>query len=98
MSKPVNFYNVEKFLNGLGNSPDEVAQTLKKRGIKGIAVKANSCPVAIALKRRWPKRDISVVSTRIYFDRSYDYFARTPQGVERFIRMFDEGQYPELRA
>ena len=83
----------KRWLAGLGNSPDAVARTLKRRGCRGARGSFTLCPVAVGLERRF-RVDVLVRPDVICF--STGPSVRTSTAVWTFIRRFDRGDYPEL--
>lgn len=95
MSKPVSIDSVTKFLTALGSTPDEIAKTLKRRGVKGVAFQSDKCPLVNALKRRWPSRQIIASIDVVYID---DDEITLPRSCQRFVSNFDSGLYPDLKS
>lgn len=82
-------------------SADDVAQFLRKRGVKGELSEPYHCPVA-----EWIADDdhrIGVVGERAvllsdlpgYADID-DFYVELPKPVSRFVTLFDGCRYPEL--
>ena len=46
---------IEEFLKSLGNSSEEVANSLEKMGIKGECYNADFCPITKAIYQKFPK-------------------------------------------
>lgn len=87
-------------LHELGGDSDEVAESLRKQGIKGLRGEHCHCPVANYLKSRgfggevWGYPGPSVfryVSTDVAV-------VGTPEPVFNFIRRFDDEEFPDLVA
>lgn len=92
---------VGSLLNVLGNTADEVADSLRLRGIKGYKGDACQCPVAnylIAELGTYPGDLVTydIVSYSTPDDSGFSF--RTPEPVFQFILRFDTGVYPDLRA
>ena len=100
---------VISLLKALGDSGDEVAESLTKLGIMGSPCSSFACPIAKYLLKVGiatnvsrngvsPRHSndwwhISFIEVRA-FDRAFD---RTFDGISEFIRRFDSGNYPKCR-
>jgi len=85
-------------LNALGNSAEEVAESLGKLGIKGTLGDADTCPVAYYLKSKGLK-DAFVTSNMVREGTSAgfsDLRVDIPLSVQFFIEHFDDGAWPEM--
>ena len=92
-------------LRELGQTADDVAQSLLAAGIQGVVSNPVLCPVAQYLVQRL--QDLSVCRTYVNCDGSvvtwYDEKAgrlsvdiMNPVSVDEFIDRFDGGAYPQL--
>jgi hypothetical protein len=96
---------VEEFLRGLGATADEVAESLRRMGVRGVRESGDSCPIANAIRAQFPEAreengaawgDDGNGNAGMWFvDLAY---ASTPEGrisapdaVHEFIILFDDG-------
>jgi hypothetical protein len=100
---------VNEYLASLGASADEVAESLRKQGVKGKRRSACKCPILNgiykAIPNYWSGLEIYGSAT-FSLARTPHYHATLrdsqiidptlPQAVMDFIANFDSGQYPEL--
>jgi hypothetical protein len=89
---------VRDALANLGSTPDEVALTLAKLGIKGIP-SAIDCPGKRWLDLRFGRLDWKVTANDVSWARPHSADRNVvplPSQVTLFIRGFDLGHYPEL--
>jgi hypothetical protein len=84
-----------QLLNDMGTTADEVAAFLKSKGIKGRPCEATSCPVANYMVSQGGDPTGAVYDR---YNHGADYVVETPAPVFAFIRYFDWGKYPELKA
>lgn len=84
------------YLAALGNTPGDVAYTLRQLGITGRKVWSDRCPVANYL-RDYAGIERPAVGPTTFTDvaGSVRYL---PSAVGQFVRMFDAGVYPDLIA
>lgn len=89
---------VRELLAELGNTPDEIAETLRRLSITGDRYLSNSCPVANYLNLTTAVHDdrcyVSFSSVRLRG--SGRYVAAVPPPVATFARLFDAGDYRDL--
>lgn len=97
------------YLKSLGNTADEVAESLRRQGIKGIKASTCKCPILNAIYTAIPDywSGLRIVNGSKYGDH-WSYYASLdddqicdptlPQPVMDFIGKFDEGGYPDLEA
>lgn len=83
---------VERMLNDLGNTSEDVANRLRELGIKGRPGSAFHCPIARYLKTEFSWATVSPGVIRINF---ID-MKPMPEHVRQFIRDFDSDLYPDL--
>jgi hypothetical protein len=87
-----------ELLTGLGQTPDEVAESLRAAGVTGKREDAECCPVAIWLKRATgadPYVDCEAASVR-YVPDAPEVETSSPMAVRGFVVRFDHHQYPDL--
>jgi hypothetical protein len=85
--------SIEDDLAALGETPEQVADFLKSRGVKGSTYNVYSCPIANYLNSLNHKvAGVSCGSIRFEYGREID----TPPVVGQFIVDFDQSKYPEL--
>jgi hypothetical protein len=94
--------NVRKALGELGDSVASVKKRLREFDCKGKRERNDACPVAEYLKSRLTDLHPSNLSVNEESTRVYSYYTmidvpHTP-AVQRFIRAFDKGKYPEFEA
>lgn len=97
--------HLQAYLASLGNSSEEVANALRKQGVKGLARSSCHCPILNAIYKAipnyWP-------GLRIIGGGESEYCATLqdsqiidptlPPPVLAFIRDFDDDKYPDLVA
>jgi hypothetical protein len=96
-------------LKSLGNTADEVAESLRKQGIKGIVASSCHCPILNAIYTACPDywSGLRIINGSKHGDH-WSYTATLndcqitdptlPQPVMDFIGEFDSGKYPDLVA
>jgi hypothetical protein len=97
MSKMKDLKRLVKAINF--DTPEEVADFLHKRGIKGNRVEANSCPVAQYITSsnfgfEWASVFDTVGAGKHLDDVGVSI--TTPTAVRTFVSEFDLGKYPHL--
>lgn len=87
-----------KLLNELGNSSEEVAQSLKDCEIKGKKKRACDCPIANFLSKHLNVVDVDVNPNEIdIYDYDQHFSLKTiPPAVAEFIVDFDKGKFDFL--
>lgn len=100
---------VSDYLNSLGNTADEVAESLRRQGIKGIVGSPCKCPIINAIYTACPDywSGLRIVNGSKTGDHWW-YCATLndcqimdptlPQPVMDFIGEFDDNKYPDLVA
>jgi hypothetical protein len=97
--------NAAELLASLGATADEVAQSLRDRGIVGRRAVARQCPLAELLSRECPDVQhgpwvvgmvLAFLDKRSAFDPDTSF--ELPDGALEFRLAFDAGAYPELDA
>lgn len=88
-------------LEKLGNSPDDIANSLKSAGIKGIRGISTSCPIANYLKSKYEGIELTVGATKVVvaFYESWgqaSFNIKNSEALEKFISKFDNIEYPDL--
>lgn len=81
------------YLAALGNTADEVAETLRRLGVTGQRVVADSCPVANYLREFAGVGHPAMSPAWIKLG---DGWIATPAPVARFVARFDLGEFPDL--
>jgi hypothetical protein len=101
---------LKEFLASLGNTPDEVADWMRKNGIKGVKKNCRLCPVLNAIYSEhgvdcWSGLIISggsKVGDSWFYSSTYDddqiMDPSLPQPVMDFVGRFDNDVYPDLVA
>jgi len=79
-------------LRALGSTDDEVATTLREKGIKGWRGYTDACPLAQFLRAEGFAL-VNVTDTSFDVD---DYHAALPEGARSFVASFDGSLYPDL--
>lgn len=88
---------ITTLLAKLGNTADEIAQSLEVKGITGCQSVSHSCPLAIYLQDELPPGYIDVCAEVTWFN-STEIGTRiiNSTAVSKFIRNFDHKLYPNL--
>lgn len=90
---------VTHVLKELGQTKKEVANSLRRLGIKGRR-DALSCPIHRYLKRRIRRKGVRQSSTisfgTLFFTPAGAVNANHPRAVRAFIRAFDRLEFPDL--
>ncbi len=93
---------VYKKLEKLGNTPDEIAENLRKENIKGSAMSPSSCPIATYLNTHSKTYNFSVGLTSFSIkDQNFHIIQAAnavPAAVREFVSKFDNGYYPDLKG
>lgn len=101
---------ITDYLASLGDTPEEVAESLRKQGVKGKKKSKCHCPILNGIYQAcpdyWP--GLRIVNGSKLSNGSWSYYAtlddsqimnpRLPQSVMDFIGAFDAGEYPDLEA
>jgi len=88
---------VSDFLKDMGNTSEEVAESIRKIGVKGVQKNPRHCPLALAIREKFP----STIGLRVggntmtYSDPQTMDPAHTPS-TSQFVKDFDAGKYPDL--
>lgn len=80
----------------LGDTPDKVADSLKAQGIKGYCCDGTHCPVGKYLNGKFPRKKLHASATHICDHTFGARLVQTPRAIAVFVRLFDEGKYPDL--
>jgi len=91
---------VKAYLSSLGTTPNEVAESLKQKGIKGKKCNSYYCPIAWSLHHKYPGSYVAVGGTSTYLALSNGgerVDVIHSECIEKFILMFDIGSYPFLK-
>lgn len=87
---------VADLLRPLGNSCDEIAQSLQRLGITGRRHDGYNCPIAKYFRtHRYPATSATLPSG-LYNSIDGSIHGWWPAAVVNFIFQFDRGAYPEL--
>lgn len=93
---------ITESLAKLGNTADEIAQSLQVKSIVGDQGDVSFCPIAIYLKGEFPTMGVDVDPDAIYLwdlgGPSFECHVKPPLAVKTFIGDFDRATYPELIA
>ena len=82
-------------LDKLGDSPDEIAFSLKQEGIKGVVCYGRECPLAnFAKKRGFTNPEFSSFYARSV-ETDYTYIP-LKKSLRDFMSLFDQRLYPDL--
>jgi hypothetical protein len=91
--------SILKTLRVLGNKPDDIAASLRRKRVRGSPCESYNCPIANYLKRRYGLEhflaDDVLASTRCIVVGAACR-VETPRVVVRFMNGFDKGKYPYL--
>lgn len=89
---------MQRVLEGLGDSSDEVASALARAGVKGMCGQSGSCALANHLRSLMLYQSYAAVtpSIVIWTDKKAAMRLSLPPAVQEFVQKFDEGHYPEL--
>lgn len=82
---------------GLGDTPDRIAKTLREKGIKGVRHERCDCPIARYVRHvaGGGLYSVSVHNSSVHHEHNR-WSLPLPPAVDRFVRAFDGGKYPEL--
>jgi hypothetical protein len=84
-------------LKALGNNSDEVAESLRKEGIKGKKQSKTCCPIINYLHRDMKYKGLtSPVTGVITWDDPQTLDPLCPETIHSFMVNFDSGMYPDL--
>jgi hypothetical protein len=91
---------VNNILDGLGDSSEKVAASLRGKGIKGRRCTAEQCPIARLLKSEIEGATWASVSSfcNATCVGSVSCRIRNPEPVADFVTSFDCGDYRDLEA
>lgn len=89
-----------EFLKSLGNTSEEVANSLRRLGVKSKpwGTPGYNCPLAVAVNEHscgWGGIYVSPSGCLTYRD-SQIINPQTTTAVQQFVRDFDKGLYPDL--
>jgi hypothetical protein len=86
------------FVKLLGNTPDDVARSLRLLGVNGKRRNEYKCPVAVAINEHangWGGIRVTSYGSLTYKDCQI-MDPQTTDAVRQFVKNFDSGMYPEL--
>jgi hypothetical protein len=105
MPIPVELVEDEDLYNllaDLGNSPHEIAETLREAGVKGQRKLSERCPIAKWLTTQTNCREVQVdygaAGVYLTLGPGESFICTPPAAIDEFIRAFDDGEYPDLDA
>lgn len=84
-------------LGTLGDTEQQIAATLRGKGITGHKAAAEHCPIANWLRAETGCTHVEVDAGAVYL--KYDqpgFIAQPASAVDEFIWHFDDGDYPDL--
>lgn len=87
---------VQKALEELGDTPEQVAASLRELGIKGVPLHAVYCPIAKFVAKTIYRSSTAQYSHSTWCSIWGWYAVPNPWAVSKFIEKFDTYQYPEL--
>ena len=90
-----------ELLAGLGSTADEIVDTLRAAGIKGLRQEAAACPIANWLVLEANAWDVEVDGIEVSIRAEGSNRAvhcSPPHGVYMFVLCFDNRRYPDLEA
>lgn len=102
--------NIKEYLTSLGNTSEEVAESLRKQGVKGLRRSKCKCPIINGIYQAVPNywSGLNIVNGCKLAEGDWSYYATLndcqildpdlPKPVMNFIGDFDEGKYPDLEA
>lgn len=100
---------IGEYLKSLGHTSEEVANSLRAQGIKGVKESHGHCPILNGIYKACPDywSGLRIVNG-VKLGAEWSYYATLsdsqimdpalPQAVMNFIGEFDEGKYPDLEA
>jgi hypothetical protein len=83
-------------LNQLGETSEEVAQSLKDKGFKGKRKRAHCCPIYQYLTSHGLDVGVSPNEIVLYDITTKGCDITAPLPIKQFIYDFDDGKYPNL--
>jgi hypothetical protein len=85
-------------LSSLGDTPDAVAETLRREGCGGTRGHCWGCPVSLFLRKRTGLRaGARALRCDVEPPGTEPVSCETPMPVRLFVRLFDLGEYPDLQ-
>lgn len=103
---------ISKYLESLGNTPDEVAESLRKQGVKGIKETSDACPIINGIYKNCPNafpglriiaqlvKSGDLTNDKFHYKATFDDIQiidpELPQAVIGFLQRFDFGEYDFL--
>lgn len=92
----VNPRQVRFSLRKLGNTPSQISESLKTKGIKGAVGDGTACPLTRYLYKEFPYAEyVSVCDLEVTVLPGATGIEPS-KVVASFVNMFDDGNYPEL--
>jgi len=87
-------------LKELGTGKNKIAESLKAKKIRGTMGSTEDCPVAVFVKKLFPKAidiDVNSDTIEVSFEKSeFNFEVDTPKLIGQFIDGFDGEKYPDL--
>lgn len=90
--------DVVNALKALGRSPHRISKVLQEKGIKGIPLEPQACPIALYLAQTSDETEyFFVTGYHVLVKRlTGDSWLEIPDSCKQFIGKFDAGLYEEL--
>lgn len=100
---------VKEYLKSLGDTAEQVAESLRSHGVKGVVASKCHCPILNAIYKACPDYWSGLEIVNGSKNGDHWYYTATlddaqimdpdlPQPVMDFIGEFDSGKYPDLEA
>lgn len=94
------WYHVFTYLNGLGQTPQDIAESMQKANVKGVPCSKANCPISNYIKKEFVEID-KISSSRQEISATshtgYVSFSFLPSvEISEFIIDFDSGKFPQL--
>lgn len=89
--------SVEEWLDSLGTTADEVANSCRALGYKGRPQQARVCPISNGAKQHFGVPFASAYKSVFVGELGGNYTrVNLTRPVDEFIQKFDDGEYPDL--
>lgn len=88
-------------LKALGTGKKQIAAALKAKKVLGDINEAETCPVAIYVKKLFPKAqsvEVDEATLIMTYKSGEEVRATLSKAMQVFLKEYDEGRYPELVA
>lgn len=87
-------------LKELGTGKNKIAESLKVKKIRGKMGDSDECPMAVFVKKLFPKAtgiQVDAASIDVSFEKEdFNFSVVTPKLIGQFIDDFDSEKYPDL--